>query len=124
MPINQIFKNKVPKHLILDVLSNLNVTDFADTNGFTYKMIDDTIEDILVSLKEIKPYYIPCKCKIYFTDTNSKKIITIIRQLLKLYNFTLITKEKYCRMTKTKYTEFFIHEKKAPKEPNLLLSFF
>ncbi len=124
MPINQIFKQQVPKNLILDVLSKLNVTNFTDNTGFTYKMIDDNLEDIMVSLKIIEPYYIPCKCKIYFTNTHSKKIITILRQLLKLYNYTLITKEKYCRLTKTKYTEFYLHEKMEPKEPNLLLSFF
>ena len=124
MPINQIFNKHVPKKLILNVLSEVNVTEFTDKTGFTYKMIDTNIEDIFVSLKAIKPYYIPCKSKIYFTNTTSKKIITILRQLLKLYNYKLITKEKYCRMTKTKYTEFYLHETEAQKEPNLLLSFF
>ena len=124
MPINQIFKNKVPKNLILDVLSKLNVYELSDSTGFTYKMIESNLEDILTSLQIIEPYYIPCKSKIYFVNTNSKKIITILRQLLKLYDYTLITKEKYCRMTKTKYTEFYVHEKIEHKEPNLLLSFF
>ena len=124
MPINQIFKDQVPKNLILVVLSKLNVIDFTDNAGFTYKMIEDNIQEILTSLQIIEPYYIPCKSKIYFMNINSKKIITILRQLLKLYKYTLITKEKYCRMTKTKYTEFYIHEKIEHKEPNLLLSFF
>jgi len=124
MPINQIFKKQVPKNLILDVLSKLNLTDFTDNTGFTYNMIEENIVEIRASLKIIEPYYIPCKCTIYFKNTNSKKIITILRQLLKLYNHTLITKEMYCRMTKKKYTEFHIYEKKESTEPNLLLSFF
>jgi|TARA_B110001469_G_C9463284_1_gene233281 hypothetical protein len=124
MPINQIFKTNVPEKLILNILLKLNINNFTDNHGFTYKIIEENKDNIILCLNDIKPYYLPCKCKIYFDNIDSKKIITILRQLLKLYNYTLKTKEKYCRMSKTKYTEFYIKEKIEPEKPHFLLSFF
>ena len=114
MIINQIFREIVPKELILLLLSKLNIDSFEDNKQISYKLIDDNIDDIKIILGEIKDYYLPCKSKIYFSeiDINSKKIITIIRHLLKLYDYTLYSKEKYSKEDKNKYIEFTIRENK------------
>ena len=44
---------------------------------------------------ELVRYYIPCKAKKYLTDLNEKKCITVLRQFLKMQNYTLMSKEKY-----------------------------
>ena len=44
---------------------------------------------------ELVRYYIPCKAKKYLTDLNEKKCITILRQFLKIQNYTLMSKDKY-----------------------------
>ena len=43
----------------------------------------------------MEKYYIPCKSKKYLKDLNEKKCITLLRQFLKVHNFTLMSKEKY-----------------------------
>ena len=50
--------------------------------------------------KELFKYYIPCKSKIYLVELNEKKCITILRQFLKVNNYTLISKEKYIKGNK------------------------
>ena len=60
-------------------------------------------------MEDIKPYYIPCKRNIYFNDIlTPKKFITIFRQILKLYYYTLSSKEKYIPETKKKFIEFYL----------------
>ena len=129
MIINQIFREIVPKELILLLLSKINITSFDDNKNISYKLIEDNIYDIQSIMLEIKEYYLPCKSKIYFSDIdiNSKKIITIIRHLLKLYDYTLYSKEKYSKENKKKYIEFTIRETKKNTitrvQANVVLSF-
>ena len=112
MIINQIFRDMVPKELILLLLSKLNIDSFEDNKQISYKLIDDNIDEVKIILEDIKEYYLPCKSKIYFYDlnNNSKKIITIIRHLLKLYDYKLESKEKYSKEDKLKYIEFSIRK--------------
>ena len=44
-----------------------------------------------------KKIYIPCKYKNYVLNLNPKKCITLLRQLVKLYGYTLNSCEKYSR---------------------------
>ena len=94
MTINQIFSKNVPEELVLLLLSKLNINNFNDNKRISYEKIEDNMHTIEPVLDEIKVYYLPCKSKVYFDKLNSKKIITIIRQLLKLYNYKLFSKEK------------------------------
>ena len=45
--------------------------------------------------KKLDDYYLPCKKKIYLNDHDFEKCITILRQCIKLYNYKLVSKEKY-----------------------------
>ena len=63
--------------------------NFDNTERMTYlKNINDMYDEII-------RYYIPCKGKKYLIDLNEKKCITILRQFLKIQNYTLMSKEKY-----------------------------
>ena len=47
---------------------------------------------------ELRKYYLPCKQKIYFNDIKlltNKEAITILRQLLKIHDYDLISREKF-----------------------------
>ena len=52
-------------------------------------------------VEELKKYYLPCKSKLYLLSLNEKKCITILRQLLKVHNYTLMSKEKYIKGKKS-----------------------
>jgi hypothetical protein len=127
MTVNQIFNKNVPEDLVLLLLSQLNINNFSDNKRLSYQLIDDNMETLMPILDEIKLYYLPCKSKVYFNTLNSKKIITIIRQLLKLYNYKLYSKERYSKETKMKFIEFTIRENLKNNitrvNTNLVLSF-
>ena len=54
--------------------------------------------DIIKEL--LKQYYLPCKQKTYLNNFKLQKCITIFRQLLKLYNYSLLSEEKYSNSKK------------------------
>ena len=55
----------------------------------------------LASLKdELSVYYLPCKARKYLNGLTEKTIITLLRQLVKLYGYTLNSCEKYNRGVK------------------------
>lgn len=107
MPINQIFNRIVPEKLLLKILNGINISNIKDYNTFTYKKIEENIKYLEQIIEKVKPYYIPCKRRVYFLDKlTSKKFVTILRQILRLYDYTLLSKERYLPETKKKYIQF------------------
>ena len=51
-------------------------------------------------IPKLKEYYLPCKSRLYLTDLDEKKCITILRQLLKQYNYNILAKEKTIKSVK------------------------
>lgn len=99
MTINQLFKSKPPKELIEELLHLCGLTGFSDTKYFSKNDFIqlNTLEKIDDFIIKIKDFYLPCKQKIYLIDLNYKKIITLIRQCIKLYGYKLLSKEKYLK---------------------------
>lgn len=96
---NQLFYKIPEKELVSKILSYF-IPDIFDTNFyFTRKDIEDKniLEDMKDDLHVLSTYYLPCKRKIYFTNVNSKKIITILRQILKNHNYKINSVEKYSK---------------------------
>ena len=96
---NQLFYKIPEKELVSKILSYF-IPDIFDTNFyFTRKDIEDKniLKDMKEDLDVLSNYYLPCKRKIYFTNVNSKKIITILRQILKNHNYKINYVEKYSK---------------------------
>lgn len=96
---NQLFYKIPEKELVSKILSYF-IPDIFDTNFyFTRKDIEDKniLKDMKEDLDVLSNYYLPCKRKIYFTNVNSKKIITILRQILKNHNYKINSVEKYSK---------------------------
>jgi len=96
MTVNQLFKNKPPLEFILKVLNIIGVKSLENNNTFRKH---DLKENVITKINSIKldflEYYIPCKYNIYFTDLDNKKLITILRQMVKMYNFKIISKDTH-----------------------------
>lgn len=95
MAINQLFKIKPSIELVKQICSyfNVNLDNLEANNSFTINSLNIIYLDEIK--KKLNDYYIPCKQKIYLNNITKKKTITILRQLLKLYNFNLNSKEIY-----------------------------
>jgi len=52
-------------------------------------------EKFIEIIPDLKKIYLKCKHEKYLENLNEKKIVTIIRQLIRPYNYSIKTKEKY-----------------------------
>lgn len=93
---NQLFKIIPDKNVVLNILKLYGINSFDDTHFFTKKNLEDmdTVNKLNDIKDDLEQYYLPCKYKIYYNDISIKRCIVILRQLLKLYNYTLLSKEK------------------------------
>jgi hypothetical protein len=98
--INQLFiKENPPFKLVQDILfllinKELNEHTYYEfsRNTITNKNI---IKKIDIYIEELKKYYLKCKHLKYLENLDEKKIITIFRQILRPFNFTINAYEKY-----------------------------
>jgi|MDSZ01.1.fsa_nt_gb hypothetical protein len=116
MTINQLFINKPPLDVIMNMLKVLNINSLDSDVQFSYKTLDNTNFFIKSKpyLSEISTYYLPCKQRVYFKDINNKRLVTIMKQCLKLYGKKLVSTEKYSNGTK--YVVYQIKPLKTPKK--------
>ena len=96
MTINQLFKKQPNEDLVLEIFSLLGYKEFSDDISFTKNEITqpEVFSKICEKLETLKEFYLPCKKKVYFEDLNHKKIITILRQTIKLFGYKIESREK------------------------------
>ena len=102
MTINQLFKKKPSQVMIIDFLNLLNILSFDDARYFSKKDIENSmiITELQKKSKMFEEFYLPCKFKIYFTAIDVSKVITILRQCLKVHNYTIKSTEKMVKHSK------------------------
>jgi hypothetical protein len=94
----QLFKKIPSKEFVEDVLKLFIPNGFQDSYyQFSRKMITEknVIDKLNVILPELKEYYMNCKHNKYLDNIDAKKSVTILRQLLRLYDYRVISMEKY-----------------------------
>jgi len=99
MAINQLFKIKPSYEILVKIcfLYDIDLNNLEKKNTFTkLELIELQIDNYFEMFKNLlSEYYLPCKSKKYLECIDIKKSITILRQLLKLYNFSLLSSERY-----------------------------
>ena len=133
MAINQLFKIKPPKELVIKIIAqiNINLNDIDKDNKdckkyFTIAELKEIkiLEKIDVFIEKLKDYYLPCKQKIYLSNITIKKLLTIFRQLLKLYNYKIVSNDKYNNGKKyIIYKIVYIENSNSKKNINCVISF-
>ena len=94
---NQLFKRVIPKSVIKSVIEAFGLTNLNDIRWFskTTMRTTKTVEKIHELTKILMDYYLPCKARNYLHIITDKICITILRQLLREYDYKLISKETY-----------------------------
>jgi hypothetical protein len=97
MTINQLFRKRPNQESVIPILEFFNLSGFDDQKTFTKKDLVqfETVKKINENVKILEDVYLPCKAKIYLSNLNEKKSITILRQILKLFKYNLRSTEKY-----------------------------
>ena len=128
---DQLFKNKPDFNLVTNIIKLFGLLDINDINLFTKQnLIDlDTISKMHEYIPKLKEFYLPCKSRLYLTDLDEKKCITILRQLLKQYNYNILAKEKTIKSVKYNFYQIIqfsnkkINTKSTNDERKIVLSF-
>ena len=124
---NQLFSKIPPFNLVVKILQNLINKELNDSIYFEFSrknlLNKNIIEKINIIIPELKEYYLKCKHKKYLEKLNEKKIITIFRQILRPYDFSINALEKY--NNGEKYLLYIIEKKKnlTLKKIDSLISF-
>lgn len=103
MKINQLFKTNVPEDLFIKIYTCFGIKSLE--SEYTFTKLDliklNTVENLNELIEELESFYLPCKAKVYLDDLNVNKSITVLRQILRLYNMLLNSKQKYIKHKKT-----------------------
>ena len=125
---NQLIITKPPFEILHTLIKGFGIKTFNDKTEFCYLDMDklNTLSVFHNLESELSKYYLPCKKKIYFNDIKNltnKEAITILKQLLKIYEYDLSSREKFIKGIKysmykiiTKQDKFFNLNKKKNKE--------
>ena len=100
---NQLFKSIPPDSVIDKVIKTFGLTSIHDLYEFSKEDIleNKTVEKLYELKSELEKYYLPCKARTYLNDITPKNSITILRQLLRVKNYGVKSKEKYIRSEKS-----------------------
>jgi hypothetical protein len=120
MKINQLFVKRVDTDVLLDLLKCFGLDDFNDKRLFS--RCDLIQHATLLKIELMKPqleqYYLPCKAKMYLGVINEKRAITILKQVLRLHGYFLISREKNVNNKKIIFYQL-INEKDKDKQLNM-----
>jgi hypothetical protein len=96
---NQLFRADISLEFLIDFIHKLFQIELNTTINYSFSKKTLTTKNIKNVINEnmeiLKKIYIKCKHKIYLENLNEKKIITLIRQLLRIHKYDLKAKEKY-----------------------------
>jgi len=96
---NQLFREDISLEFVIDFIHKLFQIELNTTINYSFSKKTLTTKNIKNIINEnmeiLKKIYIKCKHKIYLENLNEKKIITLIRQLLRIHKYDLKAKEKY-----------------------------
>ena len=99
---NQLFKKLPPIDLFERLVKIYGLTDINDCRKFTKDHLtkNKTLEKIEGFRDELEEYYLPCKTTKYLLDLDEKKLITILRQIAKVFDYHVTSNEKYINSRK------------------------
>lgn len=99
MKKDQLFKKNPSNELFQKVLNAFGLTDLNDKRSFSRKDLQyiKTVNKVNELKNELNDCYLPCKARTYLSGLTEKNVITILRQILKTRNFTIVSREKYMK---------------------------
>jgi hypothetical protein len=102
---HQLFRKIPDKDFLRSFILCYGITNLEDTREFT--KFDLVVIDTIIKIHNLVPklieYYIPCKHKIYLVDIDLNRCITILRQIIRLYEYELVKREHVQNKKKSIY---------------------
>ena len=122
---NQLFREIPPLEFVVKILLLFIPNGFDTTYQFSRQDIKDkkVIEQLKEYIPELEKYYLKCKRIKYLQDLTSKKIITLLRQILRPHKHRVIAHEKYSFGKKYLLYNLEKYNTSHEKEYNLMVDF-
>ena len=122
MKVNQLFRKYITEDILLLLLRAFNLKGLHDKTKF--KSSDLTENQTPIKMNNIKyklsEFYIPCKARTYLCDFDNNRCLTILRQVLRLYDYQLTSEQKYLNgRKKTVYSITNSNDKNKIKSINV-----
>lgn len=118
MKINQLFTKKIDNEMLIKLLNCFGLNDLHDKKYFCKSDMQQhqSLQRIIDLISELEPYYLPCKAKIYLdvSTFNEKRAVTILKQVLRLYDHYLQSKERNVNGRKVIYYQIVDLREKLP----------
>lgn len=125
---NQLFSKEPPPFLLVkEIIYSLINKELDDYIYYEFTIKNLVNKKLVIKIEsyieELKKYYLKCKYNKYLDNLNEKKLITLLRQILRPYDFNINTIEKY--NNGEKYLLYTIIKKKdnCIKKINSLINF-
>ena len=100
MTTNQLFRKIPPKNVVVRILNVFGLKDVEDQRYFSRKDLEalKCVEEMNNTIKPLLgEYQLPCKSRTYLNDLTPKNVITVLRQIVRLYDYNVVSKEKYIK---------------------------
>lgn len=129
---NQLFSKEHPNfELVNNIMFLLTNKDLNDVVYYEFSrktlLNKNVIENIQQFIPELKKYYLKCKHAKYLENLTEKKVITLFRQILRKYEYSIHALEKYNNGQKyllyTLEKNKLLHESNGLKKINSTISF-
>lgn len=105
MKINQLFSKSIPDELALRVMSCFGLSNFDDRHEFCKAQLISlgTPQKLTQLVPELSEYYMPCKAKKYLTNIDSSRSITLLKQIMRLFGYSVNSSERNIKRRKVMF---------------------
>jgi hypothetical protein len=96
MKINQLFRQPIDEDLLVELLSCFDLKGLGDCTPFSRNDLlrHDTPRRLAELFPRLREHYIPCKGRIYLVPHNLTKCITILKQVVRLWGYQVVSREQ------------------------------
>lgn len=111
MKINQLFVQPIDLELVEHLLACYGLRGLSDKRQFCKADLvkSGAVAKLEPVIKELRAYYLPCKAKVYLDGLDERKSITVLRQVLRLHGYGILSKERNINNKKVMYYQI-VHD--------------
>lgn len=88
----KLFRKEPPREFVESLLRRMGFLGFGDLRWFSRDEI--SLEGMEEWLPELEAYYLPCKAKRFLHDWVEGSVITVMRHVLHVHDYTLQKEER------------------------------